>query len=251
MAYEDVFKSIKVKSKIECFGDVKSEMERPERYTLTENFLQLPNANANIAVSTNLNFEILGTNADITDFAWDTVRGGVKFVTGGADNDQVIVLPHLDAKQTAWTGVKWGTENQTIWQANITSGDDVSTGVLYWAGLKLTNTPVVATDADQAFFRYSTDDSDTNWEVVYSVGGTDYTADSGVALADDTNYLLKIIITEDRYAQFYINGNMVHQSSVALTNDKDFIPYIGIQALSAAAENIVVHEEKISRLLYE
>ena len=31
------------------------------------------------------------------------------------DNDQVIVLPHLDSSQTAWTNILWGTENQTHW----------------------------------------------------------------------------------------------------------------------------------------
>ena len=59
----------------------------------------------------------------------------------------------------------------------------------FWAGLKLTNTPVYATDADQAYFLYSSNDDTgsltTNGKLhfVYSVGGTDYITDLGIAVA--------------------------------------------------------------------
>jgi len=247
----NVLKNLRVKDFLKVGGSMYDVFTNSaERYALVENFKQLPDANASVGVARNLDFEILGTNADIADFSWDTVRGGVKFVTGAADNDQVIVLPHLDAKQTAWTGVKFGTENQVVWEAMITAGDDVATGVLYWAGLKLTNTPVIATDANQVFFRFSTDDSDTTFRCISSIAGTDTNADSGVTVTAGSEYKLRIEIDGDRKAHFFINDKEVEQTA-ALTNDVDFIPYIGIQALSAAAEHVIVHYEKISRILFE
>jgi len=197
----------------------------PGRYYLEEFFTKLPDANAaigtgysdadataaaNLVITTarqvaNKDFEILGTNADIADFSWDTVAGGVKMETGSTDNDQLIILPHLDTKQTAWSGVLWGTENQVIWEATIRTGASVATRLI-WAGLKLTNTPTIATDDDQVFFRYDTDVPDTNWQIISSIAGTDTTTDSGVALAALTEYQLRIEIDSDRKAHFYINN---------------------------------------------
>lgn len=257
MAYEDVFKSIKVKSKIECFGDVNTDMNRPERYYLEEYFSQTPGLNADLANATeatrvprNKHFEVLGTNATSALATFSATRAGLVITTAGADNDQMIILPHLDTAQTAWSNIKWGTENQVIWDAVITTGDDVATGVLYWAGLKLTNVPVIATDADQVFFRFSTDDGNTTWRCISSNNGTDTNTATTVAVTANTSYRLKIVIDEDRKAHFFINGVQVHQTA-ALKNDVDLIPYIGIQALSGTAEFMLIHYEKISRLLFE
>jgi len=230
----------------------KTMLNSSSRYTLTEEFNQRPGANASIAVTFNLDFEILGTNAAEADVTWATTVGGIELKTHGADNDQVIVLPHLDTNQTAWTNVKWGTENQVIWEAVVKTDSDVSTGVLLWAGLKLTNTPTVATDADQAFFRFSTDDADTNWEVNYSIGGTDTSVDSGVAVAASTVYYFRIEIDADRKAHFFINDKQVAVST-ALTNDVDLIPYVGVQCLDAtpSSQYLYLVKESISRIVYE
>jgi hypothetical protein len=258
MAYEDVFKSIKVKNKIECFGDVNTEMKRPDRYYLEEYFSQTPGVNGDLANATeatrvprNKHFEILGTNGTSALATFSATRAGLVLTTAGADNDQMIVLPHLDTAQTAWTGIKWGTENQTIWESTVTTGDDVSTGVLYWAGLKLTNTPTIATDNEQACFRFSTDDSNTTWRVISSVAGADTNTDSGVTVAANTTYRLKVAIGADRKASFFINDAQVHKTATELANDIDLIPYVGIQALNGAAEFMLLHNEKISRILFE
>jgi len=221
--------------------------ENPNRKTLVERFNRLPQLNASVAVSTNLDFEILGTNASNDDVTFAATVGGIQLQTDGADNDQVIVLPHLDTSQSAWTGIKWGTENQTVWEAVIRT--DAITACTIWAGLKLTNTSVVATDDDQAFFRYAAA-SDTNWQCVYSIGGTDVSADSGVAVAANTNVYFRIEIDSDRKANFYINDVKVAQST-ALTNDVDLIPYVGIHANAAAAKTLNLVSEKISRIIFE
>ena len=193
----------------------------PGRYCLEENFKQLPHENSTIGVTGNLDFEILGTNADIADFSWDTINGGVKMETGSADNDQLIILPHLDTKQTAWTGVLWGTENQVIWEAQIITGAAI-TPELIWAGLKLTSDPTIATDDDQAFFRYDTDVPDTTWKCVYSIGGTDVTADSGITVAVSTAYNLRIEIDSERIPRFYINDVLAKISPDFSSNQNQF-----------------------------
>ena len=41
------------------------------------------------------------------------------------------------------------------------------------------------------------------------------------------------------------------QLSLAMKNDVDLIPYIGVQATSAAADTLTVYYQKISRILFE
>ena len=241
----------------------------PERFSLEENFLRIPDANdsigtgysnadataaANLVITTarvvaNKDFELLGTNADIADFSWSTTGAGVLLETGGADNDQVIIAPHLDAAQTAWSGVLWGTENQVNWETTIRT-TAVITPVLIWAGLKLSNTEVIATDANAAYFRYSTDDSNTTIRCITSIAGTDVNTDSGVTVAVNTNYNLRIEIDSDRLAHFYINNVCVHVST-ALTNDIDLIPYVGLMQLGSGDSSLLLVNEKISRVIFE
>lgn len=245
----NVMKSLRVKDHLTVGGDFNTQTKSSTRYYLEEFFKQRPALNASIGVSTNLDFEILGTNASADDVTYDATNGGLLLTTDGADNDQIIILPHLDTNQTAWTGIKWGTENQVIWEAAIKTGASVAT-VLIWAGLKLTNTPVIATDADQVFFRFSTDDSDEEWHVIDSVNGTDTNTETSVAVAANTQYRFKIVIDDERKATMWINDEIVHKTG-ALKNDVDLIPYIGIQSLSAAADTMIVNYEKISRILFE
>jgi len=218
-----------------------------KRYVLTERFNHLPSTNANIGVATNLDFEVLGTNASADDVTFAATIGGLQLQTDGGENDSIIILPHLDSGQTAWTGVKWGTENQTIWEAIIRT--DAITLCTIWAGLKLTNTATVATDDDQAFFRYAAA-SDTNWQAEYSIGGSDTEVDTGVVVEANTNYYFRIEIDADRKAHFYINEVQV-ASSTALTNDVDLIPYVGILANTNAPKTLNLSMEQISRIIYE
>jgi len=215
-----------------------------ERVVLEEHFAQLPQANADIAVTTNLNFEVLGTGGSSDDVTFGSTVGGILLTTDSSASQQVIIAPHLDSNQTAWTTTKWGTENQVIWEAVIRTGASVA-DIVIWAGLKLTNTSVVATDDDQAFFRFDTNVA--NWEATYSIAGTDTESDTGVAVAANTNYYFRIEIDADRKAHFYIDDKEV-AISTALTNDKDLIPYIGVEG---NAKTLYVVKEKISRIIYE
>jgi len=236
---------------------------KDDRYYLEEYFKKKPAINSEMIIDpdadsasalaayviANRDFEILGTNATSDDVTFDSTNAGILLTLDGADDDQIIITPHLDTNQTAWAGIKWGTENQTEWTGSIKTGAAVTTQLI-WAGLKLTNTPVIATDADQVFFRFSTDDSDTTWHVVSSINGTDTNTTTAVAVAANTQYKLQIKIDSARVARFYINDVLVY-TSAALKNDIDLIPYIGIQALDTAAPTLIVNYEKINRVLFE
>jgi len=230
----------------------------PYRYELEECFKQKPGVNADIIIDLNADdaaalvafvianrdFEVLGTGSSTDDVTFGTTVAGILLTTDSLAAQEVIIAPHLDTNQTAWSTIKWGTENQVVWEAVIRTGASVAS-IVIWAGLKLTNTAVVATDADQAFFRF--DANVANWEATYSIGGTDTEVDTGIAVAADTNYYFRIEIDSDRKAHFFINDKKV-ASSTAMTNDVDLIPYIGVQG---NAKTLYIVKEKISRIIYE
>tara|TARA_R110002095_G_scaffold52696_2_gene45867 strand:- start:184 stop:1101 length:918 start_codon:yes stop_codon:yes gene_type:complete len=263
------------------------------RYFLYEPFLQRPalnavintafsNADATNAANTairlaekvaNRNFEVLGTNMTTALCTFNATSAGIVLTTATADQDQAIVAPHLDTNQTAWQVTKWGTENQVEWECSINT--NAIDNQKLWAGLKLTNDQLVATDADQAYFKFQTDATNseaftdfTVWHFIYSVGGTDYISALPITVAANTIYHLRISIDSDRKASIFVNGvqyNVTSTSgstggtavttgttkSLALTDDVDLIPYIGIEAGAAAAEAVDVQYQSISRVIFE
>ena len=261
------------------------------RYYLEEYFAQLPGLNADLASTTestntpvNRNFEALGTNMTSALATYSATVAGMTITTAGSDADQSIVAPHLDTKQTAWTGTKWGTENQVHWEAGIRTSSAIDNQKI-WAGLKLTNDQLPQTDANQAYFYFATDE--TNGQVlstytplyfIYSIAGADYLTNLGITVAASTNYHLKITMDSDRKLSVFVNGEQYGlattatttfdgttsvtgttqatidnrtQKSTAMTNDINLIPYIGIEAGDGAAAALDVQFEAISRLIFE
>lgn len=189
-------------------------------------------------------FEILGTNAVSSCSAFNA-EGGVKYTTTTGANDQVIQAPHLDANQSAWKQITWGTDQETAWEAHIKTGSAITLTTI-WAGLKLTNTSVSATDDDQVFFRYDSATNSGKWQVIASIGGTDVTTDTGITVVLSTEYHLRITIDSSRIARCYVNGQLVYTSG-ALTDAVDLIPYIGVQTTTTAAKHIIAFGEAIGR----
>jgi len=229
-------------------------------------------------VIANKQFEVLGTNMTTALCTFGTTIAGILITTAGSDADQAIIAPHLDTNQSSWQVNKWGTENQVEWECSIQLPAIDNQKV--WAGLKLTNDQPVATDDDQAYFKFQTDATAseaftdfTKLHFVHSIGGTDYISQLPITVAATTPYHLKIVIDSDRKATIFVNGiqyNITTTSgstggtavtavqpskavvkSAALTNDVDFIPYIGIEAGDGAAEALNVHYQAISRHVYE
>ena len=251
------------------------------RVYFDEWFLQRPGLNANIdQVSTvevqralNRNWEALGTNVTTALVTFASTSAGVLATTAGADQDQAILTPHLDTAATAWAGTKWGTENETHFETSVMLPALDNQKV--WAGLKLTNDQLVATDDDQVYFKFQTDATNseaftdfTTWHFVHSIGGTDFISQIPVTVAANTPYHLKITIDSDRKASIFVNGEQYNVTttsgstggtavtkgttpSAALTDDVDLIPYVGIEAGAGAAEAVNCHYVCCSRNVYE
>jgi len=258
------------------------------RWYLEEWFNRRPGLNANLDQAAtvevqrtlNYDFEALGTNMTSALVTFGATTGGILATTAGADQDQAIVCPHLDndgtadtGAITAWSGCQWGTENETHWETSIMLPAIDNQKV--WAGLKLTNDQLVATDANQAFFKFQTDATNseaftdfTKLHFVHSIGGTDYISQLPITVAANTPYHLKIKIDSDRKASIFVNGIQYNVTTTAgstggtavtagttptaaLTDDVDFIPYNGIEAGAAAAEALNTHFIAMSRLVYE
>ena len=257
------------------------------RYYLEEWFKQIPKLNAvntidpdaddasalALHVLANKDFEVLGTNMTSALSTRNATAAGITLTTAGADQDQAIVCPHLDSNQTAWTGTKWGTENQTVWECSINK--NAIDNQKLWAGLKLTNDQLVATDDDQAYFKFQTDATNsesftdfTKWHFIHSIGGTDFISVLPITVAANTIYHFKIEIDSARKLSIFVDGVQYNITSTsgstggtavtsgttksgAMTDDVDFIPYIGIEAGAAAAEAVDVHYQCISRIIFE
>ena len=257
------------------------------RYYLEEWFTQLPKLNAvNIIdpdaddaaalalhVLANKNFEVLGTNMTSALSTRNATAAGITLTTATADQDQAILLPHLDANQTGWSGTKWGTENQTVWECSINT--NAIDNQKLWAGLKLTNDQLLVTDDDKAYFKFQTDATNseaftdfTKWHFIHSIGGTDFISVLPITVAANTIYHFKIEIDSARKLSIFVDGIQYNITSTsgstggtavtsgttksgAMTDDVDLIPYIGIEAGAAAAEAVDIHYQCISRTIFE
>jgi len=228
----------------------------------------------------NKHFEVGGASSNASNVTFSSTEGGIQLQTNATDDDQVIVLPHLGQSKTAWSGIKWGTENQVEWECAIRTGASIA-DTSFWAGLKSSNVPTYATNDDQAYFLYASDASqgvlttNANLHFIYSVGDTDYITDLGIAVAAAATsgnvgiYKLRIVIDNNRQVAVYVNGvqyGLVTTSTAggatqstkttlsnALTNDINLIPYVGVQTLDSSntSKQITLCYEKISRLLFE
>ena len=231
----------------------------------------------NFASVCNKDVEVLGTNMTSALLTRNATSAGIVMTTAGADQDQAIVTPHL-TNNVAWSDTLWGTENSVSWECSISLPAIDNQKV--WAGLKLTNDQLIATDANQAYFKFQTDATNseaftdfTVWHFVHSIGGTDFITALPITVAADTIYHLKISIDSSRQATIFVDGVQYNVANVsgstggttatavqpdtavtktaALTNDVDLIPYVGIEAGAGAAEALHVHYECISRIINE
>jgi len=251
------------------------------RFYLEENFMQRPGLNAAIdQVSTvevqralNRNWEALGTNMTTALCTFATTGAGVLVTTATTEEDQGILLPHLDTAATAWSGCLWGTENSVHFETSLQIPALDNQKV--WTGLKLTNDQLVATDANQMFFKYQTDATNSEafsdfakWHFVYSIADTDYISVLPITVAINTPYHFKIEVDSDRKAAIFVNGIQYNVTTTAgstggtavtagttktkaLTDNIDLIPYVGIEAGDGAAEAVNVHYVACSRNVYE
>ena len=104
-----------------------------------------------------------------------------------------------------------------------------------------------------------------NLHFVYSVGGTDYITDLGITVAINTIYKLRIEIDSNRQIQVYVNdvlyglattsdatGTTASNSlvkSLALTDNINLKPYVGVETGEAGAKTLNLCYEHISKAI--
>ena len=230
----------------------------------------------------NLNLMITGTNADGvgSDVGWSVAAGGIHMNTDGADNDQVILFPRGAAEadpinSSMWASTTWQSDSEVHWECAIATGASIDHKAIF-AGLKLTAVGTYATDADQAYFLYSSDDdmgaltTNADLHFVYSVGGTDYITDlklDGVPIVilADQKYRLKIEVDSNRQVSAFVNEvqyglvtsatagggtqSVATTKSLALTTNIGLKATIGVQALTGSAKGLGIFYERISRMI--
>tara|TARA_Y100000015_G_scaffold42906_1_gene51393 strand:- start:135 stop:1688 length:1554 start_codon:yes stop_codon:yes gene_type:complete len=234
----------------------------------------------------NQNFVLGGTSSGSVQISGNVKRNadfaGIQLATGTTDNDFTVLTPRdgetempSGTDSSAWSAVKFGTENKIDFSCAISTSSSIA-DMSFWSGLKLTEVGTYATDANQAYFLYaSNDDQGTlatngNLHFVYSVAGTDYITDLGITVTVNTVYRLRISIDENRKISAFVNNiqygltstptttsaggvteTTTTSKSSALTDDIDLVPFIGVQTLTTVAKNLQIGYLKLSRDLYE
>jgi len=232
-------------------------------------------------IDSNDHWVIDGTNSDETKVTYAGAQPGLRVYTNSGDNDQVILNPKISNQgnntdlinTSPWRNVNFFSEYQTELNIAISTHSTITNKAI-WAGMKLSNTGAYATDADQAYFLYATDDdlgaltTNGNLHFVYSIGGVDYITDLGVAITASTVYRLKLAFDENRKLSVFVNdvqygltstpttttaGGVTEAvsttKSLAMTASANLFPVIALQNLSAASRFLYCHFIKISRTL--
>lgn len=196
------------------------------------------------ALQANRNWAIAGTNAADAGVTY-VDGGGVLLTTTTTSGDQVILIPQSATNMSSLGTVKWNTSDVPGVGGIVKTGASIAS-VIYWFGLKLTNTSVVATDDNQAFFRYEAG-VDTNWQFCWSTAGVDYSADTQIPVVAATQYSFWIWIDADLQPRFAIASGTLNPDEIVpgmlttqyMTANIDLKPYVGVQTATAGAKTLV------------
>lgn len=261
-----------------------------KRQYLNEVFLQRVVLLSDIANDyANKDFILVNTggNAPMTNFSCkfpkNGVGTGIVIQSFNSAGDNVILAPYVDPlaadgeEQTQWSGIEFGTDNEVEWECSISLPVGSNTNSKHWAGLKLTNDHLIATDSTQAFFKYQS--SSNNGETfsdfsklhfVYSVSGTDYVSQlpidlnkTGSASEPNGPYHLRIKIDAARKISIFVNGIQYNVTttagtsgtavtagtgkSLALADNVNLIPYIGCETEQATNTSLGIQYQSISK----
>jgi hypothetical protein len=232
-------------------------------------------------IDSNSHWCLKGTNSKDTFVKYSSAVAGSFYETGASDNDQIILQPKISnlgnntdlQNVSPWRNINFHSEYQTELNVSIATYTSITNQAI-WAGMKLSTTGAYATDADQAYFLYATDDdlgaltTNGNLHFIYSIGGTDYITDLGITVTASTVYRLRIVFDENRKISVFVNSiqygltstpttttaggvteSVSTAKSLAMTSGTALVPFVAIQALEAASKYFRVAFIKISRTL--
>ena len=217
-------------------------------------------------------YTLTGTGTPYADFIdvdnSNYVYGGMYLFTSAASaDDQVILHPNPSNGHNALNSGVLKTGSRIEFQTSVIF-PSIATNFSFFAGLKLTATPLIATDNHQAMFCFGQASpldaslpSTTNFVFAYSVGGTDYMTNLGLPVVADREYHLKFVMDKNRKIKVFINGVQFGLSSTSgtytatnnydesaqLTNNVSLYPMAGLQLTSATKRSVVVNYISCSR----
>jgi hypothetical protein len=229
------------------------------RFMFDERFIRAPKLNllllwpaaysdtASQAIETaNKDFELVGTNADSTKSVIGNT--GLELATAGAAADQMIVKPHADANQSAIDTYDWEPD-RAIAASWAFLTDAAFVGQLICMGFRPTATlSAGATALDTVtdlnkFLVRGLEGTDTNFQLITSVGGVETVVDSGVPLAASTNYSFTVSVQADRSVVFtsqnLTTGALTTVPCPTVMGTASLgVPFFGVEATGAVAETI-------------
>ena len=229
------------------------------RFMFDERFIRSPKLNllllwpaaysdtASQAIETaNKDFELTGTNAASADSVLSS--NGLTMDTAGGAADQMIVKPHTDAAQSAIDKYLWEPDRAIVasW-AFLT--DSTITNQLICMGFRDSATLSAGATAldtvtdNNKFLVRALEGTDTNFQLITSVGGVETVVDSGVPLSANTNYSFAVTIKADRSAVFtsqnLTTGALTTVDAPTVMGTATLgIPFFGLEAIGAVAEKI-------------
>ena len=216
--------------------------EGQDRWVHYSNFMLRPGINANrdvptgdtynttqmqLGIDKDSEWEALGVNVTSALVTHDP-NGGLLLTTAGADGDEIIMAPHVNANTSGWVDRIMESAASPYFRARVRTQASVAKFIM-WAGLKLTNTEVKATDDDQIFVRVEDDVNAGEFEVVGSRDGADVETDTGLAVAAATNYDIQIFVDAARVPRVFING-ILYLTGAALVTGENLLPFVGVAA---------------------
>jgi hypothetical protein len=224
-------------------------------YTISDDFQLLPPVGA-AAASNNASWTITGTGTVPTPVIAAPSTNGLAGFTlatrtaSAADADQARIFG-LTPSQWSRSVTPTALTSHEL-EFDIATPSAITEQAIF-AGLKLTDTGVLATDNDQAYFLYDTTAtspaaSTSQWVCVSSVGGTDTVTASGVTVAVSTNYNLRIVLRTDKKAYFYINDALVHTAATAFAGTEALKVSAGVISRTAAGapHSVVFRKARLS-----
>ena len=168
------------------------------------------NADSEALAESNHDWILAGTDAVVTDITHNT-SGGINLKTNAGGTDQAYLIPNTASTvDTGLNNILWDTGKRPAVEWCFTTENHALgiSSMTAWCGFTIT-TPDgynVTADNDQVKVEYVAGANSGNFMIRYSTdtadGSTvvDYSIDTGIAVAINTTYVVKIALDSDRVA---------------------------------------------------
>lgn len=216
-------------------------------------------------------YTLSGTGTPYVDFIdsanSDYVYGGMYLFTSATSGHQAIISPNSSSVHNALNCGVIKTGSRIEFQTSVIF-PSIATDFSFFAGLKLTSDPTIATDTNQCMFCFGQSSpldaslpSNTNFVFAYSIAGTDYMTNLGLPVVADREYHLKFVMDKNRKIKVFINGVQFGLSSTSgtytatnsydesaqMTNNVSVYPMLGLENTDSNSRSVVVNYIKCSR----